>query len=224
MIRRLLFIFLFCWGAAARAQDSAPSAASPLTLEEAINIAQANNRQVRSAILTAAIDEDQVAEARTYRLSSMNVYALGSQLLTPVDFTFQKGAFGGIGRGKIFVVLERNDHWQAGLVFPKGQYQLLRAQGVEVVRKSLCEAEPRFARHAEALTDWGQLTLLSVESSRCPLWHKPGVLIIGEAAHVMSRVGGVGINYAVQDAVVAANVLAGPLKSGTVSEAHLAEV
>lgn len=134
------------------------------------------------------------------------------------------GAFGGIGGGRIFIVLERNDHWQAGLVFPKGQYQLVRAQGVEAIRKSMVETEPRFAKHAESLTDWQQFTLLSVESSRCPLWHKPGVLIIGDAAHVMSPVGGVGINYAVQDAVVAANVLAGPLKSGTISEAHLAEV
>jgi 2-polyprenyl-6-methoxyphenol hydroxylase-like FAD-dependent oxidoreductase len=134
------------------------------------------------------------------------------------------GAFGGIGGGRIFVLLERNDHWQAGLVFPKGQYQTLRTQGVQAIRKSLAETEPHFARHAESLTDWSQFTLLSVESSRCPLWHKPGVLVIGDAAHVMSPVGGVGINYAVQDAVVAANVLAGPLKSGTISEAHLAQV
>jgi 2-polyprenyl-6-methoxyphenol hydroxylase-like FAD-dependent oxidoreductase len=134
------------------------------------------------------------------------------------------GAFGGIGGGRIFIVLERHDYWQAGMVFPKGQYQLVRAQGVEAIRKSIVETEPRFAKHAESLTDWHQFTLLSVESSRCPLWHKPGVLIIGDAAHVMSPVGGVGINYAVQDAVVAANVLAGPLKSGTVSEAQLAEV
>ncbi len=134
------------------------------------------------------------------------------------------GAFGGIGGGRIFIVLERNDHWQAGLVFPKGQYQAVRAQGVEAIRKSMVETEPRFAKHAETLTDWRQFTLLSVESSRCPLWHKPGVLVIGDAAHVMSPVGGVGINYAVQDAVVAANVLTGPLKSGTLSEAQLAEV
>jgi 2-polyprenyl-6-methoxyphenol hydroxylase-like FAD-dependent oxidoreductase len=134
------------------------------------------------------------------------------------------GAFGGIGGGLIFIVLERNDYWQAGLVFPKGQYQELRAQGVEVIRRSLIETEPRFAKHAEFLKDWQQFTLLSVESNRCPLWHKPGVLIIGDAAHVMSPVGGVGINYAVQDAVVAANVLAGPLKTGTASETHLAEI
>src|SRR5215468_9719049 len=134
------------------------------------------------------------------------------------------GAFGGIGRGRIFVLLERNDYWQCGLVFPKGRYQELRAQGVAAVRKSLAETEPRFARHAESLTDWDQLKLLSVESSLCPLWHRPGLLLIGDAAHVMSPVGGVGINYAVQDAVVAANLLAAPLQSGSVSDAQLAEV
>ena len=134
------------------------------------------------------------------------------------------GAFGGIGRGRIFVLLERNDYWQCGLVFPKGRYQELRAQGVEAVRKSLAEAEPRFAKHADALADWDQLKLLSVESSICPLWHKPGLLLIGDAAHVMSPVGGVGINYAVQDAVVAANLLTAPLQAGAVSDAHLAEV
>jgi 2-polyprenyl-6-methoxyphenol hydroxylase-like FAD-dependent oxidoreductase len=134
------------------------------------------------------------------------------------------GLFGGIGRGRIFIMLERTYYWQAGLVFPKGQYQEMRAKGVEAVRQSIAEIEPRFARHAEYLTDWHQLTLLSVESSRCPRWHKPGLLLIGDAAHVMSPVGGVGINYAIQDAVVAANVLTKPLLAGGVSDADLAEV
>lgn len=134
------------------------------------------------------------------------------------------GAFGGIGRGRFLIFLERTDYWQGGLVFPKGHYQELRAQGVAVVRQQITEIDPRFARHAQALTDWQQLSLLSVESSRCPLWHRPGLLLIGDAAHVMSPVGGVGINYAIQDAVVAANVLSGPLKSGKVSDADLAEV
>ncbi len=134
------------------------------------------------------------------------------------------GAFGGIGRGRIFVLLGRNEYWQAGLVFPKGQYQQLHAKGIGAVREQIREIDPRFAKHAEALTDWQQLSLLSVESSRCPLWHKPGLLLIGDAAHVMSPVGGVGINYAIQDAVVTANVLTGPLKLGQVTDAHLTEV
>ena len=134
------------------------------------------------------------------------------------------GAFGGIGGGRIFILLERNEYWQGALVFPKGQYQRLHSAGVEAIRKSIAEIEPRFAPHAESLTEWHQLTLLSVESSRCPVWHKPGLLLIGDAAHVMSPVGGVGINYAIQDAVVAANVLSAGLKSGRVSDADLAEV
>lgn len=134
------------------------------------------------------------------------------------------GAFGGIGRGRIFVMLERNDHWQGGLVFAKGKYQELRSAGVSSIRETIAEIEPRFAKNTEALTDWQQLTLLSVESSICPKWHKPGLLLIGDAAHVMSPVGGVGINYAIQDAVVAANVLTAKLKRGKVDDADLAEV
>jgi 2-polyprenyl-6-methoxyphenol hydroxylase-like FAD-dependent oxidoreductase len=142
----------------------------------------------------------------------------------PGELELDGGAFGGIAPGRIFIVLDRRDYWQAGLVFPKGRYQELRTQGVEALRKSLAETEPHFAKHAETLTSWDQLSLLSVESSRCPLWHKPGLLLIGDAAHVMSPVGGVGINYAIQDAVVAANLLTAPLKSGKVSDADLAKV
>ena len=142
----------------------------------------------------------------------------------PGEPQISSGAFGGIGGGRIFVLLERNDYWQGGFVFPKGHYQELRAKGVGAVRQQISEIAPRFAKHAESLTDWSQLTLLSVESSRCPVWHKPGLLLIGDAAHVMSPVGGVGINYAIQDAVVAANVLGGPLMSGKVTDLDLAEV
>jgi 2-polyprenyl-6-methoxyphenol hydroxylase-like FAD-dependent oxidoreductase len=142
----------------------------------------------------------------------------------PGEPAISGGAFGGIGRGRILVMLERTGYWQTGLVFPKGQYQELHAKGVAAVRQEISEIEPRFANNAEALTDWHQLSLLSVESSRCPLWHKPGLLLIGDAAHVMSPVGGVGINYAIQDAVVAANVLTKPLQAGRVTDEQLAEV
>ncbi len=99
MIRRLLLLLLIC-GWTVRAQDTVANTASPLSLEQAVTIAQASNRQVKNAELAVAIDEDQIAEAHTYRLPSLSVYALGSQLLTPVDFTFDKGIFGtfaGIG-------------------------------------------------------------------------------------------------------------------------------
>ena len=142
----------------------------------------------------------------------------------PQDIEVPGGVFGGIGRGRILIVLDRADYWQTGLVFPKGQYQQLRAQGVEAIRRTILEIEPRLAKHTESLTGWQQFSFLSVEASRCSRWYKPGLLLIGDAAHVMSPVGGVGINYAIQDAVVATNILAGPLKAGRVAESDLAEV
>jgi 2-polyprenyl-6-methoxyphenol hydroxylase-like FAD-dependent oxidoreductase len=131
---------------------------------------------------------------------------------------------GGFGGGRMLAVFDRIDYWQIGYVFPKGHYQDVRAAGLEAFRKSIVEIEPNFARHVESLTDWHQCSLLSVESSRCLVWYKPGLLLIGDAAHVMSPVGGVGINYAVQDAVVAVNVLARPLSQGQVRVEDLAEV
>ena len=79
MINRLIFISLTCCSLAVKAQESTPSGPPPLPLDEAVNLAQANNRQVKNAILTAAIDEDKIAEARTYRLPSLSIYALGSE-------------------------------------------------------------------------------------------------------------------------------------------------
>lgn len=142
----------------------------------------------------------------------------------PEDLEVPSGLLGSIGRGRVLIVLDRVDYWQTGLVFPKGRYQELHAQGIAAIRHAIVETEPRLARHVESLTDWRQLALLSVESSLCPRWYKPGLLLIGDAAHVMSPVGGVGINYAIQDAVVTANLLASPLKTGRVSESDLAEV
>ncbi|MCU1274711.1 MAG: monooxygenase FAD-binding protein [Bryobacterales bacterium] len=142
----------------------------------------------------------------------------------PEDPQESTGAFGGIARGHILVVLDRFDHWQVGYVFPKGDYQHLRAEGLEQLRRHIADVEPRFTKHVEYLTDWQQCSLLSVESSICPRWYRPGLLLIGDAAHVMSPVGGVGINYAIQDAVVAANLLAEPLRTGHVKTADLAAV
>ena len=117
------------------------------------------------------------------------------------------------GRGHIAVLLDRFDYWQAGYVIPKGAYPELRAEGIESLRRSFAELIPEFADRVGHLEDWRQASLLSVESSRCPRWYRPGLLLIGDAAHVMSPVGGVGINYAIQDTFTAANVLAEPLKA-----------
>jgi 2-polyprenyl-6-methoxyphenol hydroxylase-like FAD-dependent oxidoreductase len=131
---------------------------------------------------------------------------------------------GGFANGRMLAVFDRFDYWQVGYVFPKGTYQDVRAAGLETLRNSIVAIEPHFAKHVRSLTDWHQLSLLSVESSRCLRWYKPGLLLIGDAAHVMSPVGGVGINYAIQDATVASNLLASPLKAGRVGLNDLAKV
>jgi len=135
-----------------------------------------------------------------------------------------EGGMGRMGRGHILVLLDRSDCWQVGYVIPKGGYQQLHAAGLEKLRQSVAEVVPEFSERVEELKDWSQVAFLSVESSRLPRWYRPGLLLIGDAAHVMSPVGGVGINYAIQDAVVAANVLSRPLKAGRLQLSDLAKV
>jgi 2-polyprenyl-6-methoxyphenol hydroxylase-like FAD-dependent oxidoreductase len=140
-----------------------------------------------------------------------------------------EGIVGRFGRGHIAIMLDRDDYWQAGYVIPKGTFPELRHEGIGELKRQFAEVIPEFADRLEHLTDWRKVSLLSVESSRCPTWHRPGLLLIGDAAHVMSPVAGVGINYAIQDAVAAANILAGPLRESqarliSVDERHLAAV
>ena len=140
-----------------------------------------------------------------------------------------EGLVGRFARGHIAVMLDRDDHWQAGYVIPKGTFPELRHEGIGELKRQFTALIPEYADRLEHLTDWRKVSLLSVESSRCPTWHRPGLLLIGDAAHVMSPVAGVGINYAIQDAVSAANILAGPLRESqrrlvAVDEKHLAAV
>src|SRR5262249_28054049 len=100
----------------------------------------------------------------------------------------------------------------------------VRAEGIEGLRRHIVEIVPSLAKHVLSLTDWSQVALLSVESNRCPRWYAPGALLIGDAAHVMSPIGGVGINYAIQDAIVAANLLTRPLLAGRVTVDELKAV
>ncbi|BAZ53838.1 monooxygenase FAD-binding protein [Nostoc sp. NIES-4103] len=134
---------------------------------------------------------------------------------------------GGMGRfapGHIVAMLDRGDEWQLAYVIPKGGYQKLRAAGLEELKKSVVEVVPELSDRIPHLHDWSQVAFLSVESSRVKRWHRPGLLLIGDAAHVMSPVGGVGINYAIQDAVVAANILTQPLKNQHIELSDLAKV
>lgn len=129
-----------------------------------------------------------------------------------------------IGGGLFIFLLDRGDEWQVGYALTKGTFAETKAAGLDALRANLIRQVPWVADRAESLQDWKQVVVLSVESSRVATWHQPGLLLIGDAAHVMSPVGGVGINYAIQDAIEAANVLAIPLKSGEVTRAHLAEI
>lgn len=135
-----------------------------------------------------------------------------------------EGGMGRFGQGQIIAMLDRGDEWQVAYVIPKGGYQKLRAAGLEELKKSIVEVVPEFQQRIANLHDWSQVAFLSVESSRVKHWYRPGLLLIGDAAHTMSPVGGVGINYAIQDAVVAANVLTQPLKNRQVQLSDLAKV
>ncbi|MFN6567470.1 FAD-dependent oxidoreductase [Dendronalium sp. ChiSLP03b] len=135
-----------------------------------------------------------------------------------------EGGMGRFGQGHIVAMLDRGDEWQLAYVIPKGGYQKLRAAGLEELKKSVVEVIPELSNRIQNLHDWSQVAFLSVESSRVKRWYHPGLLLIGDAAHVMSPVGGVGINYAIQDAVVAANVLTKPLKNRHVDVSDLAKV
>jgi 2-polyprenyl-6-methoxyphenol hydroxylase-like FAD-dependent oxidoreductase len=135
-------------------------------------------------------------------------------------------AVGVVHRGPTFLMLvfNRIDYWQVGYIYEAGQFARLRAAGVEAMRQSIVALEPRLAPHLAGLTDWHQLVPLNVSFSRCRQWFKPGLLLIGDAAHVMTPAAGAGIKYAIEDAVEAANVLTEPLRFGRVRTHHLAEV
>jgi 2-polyprenyl-6-methoxyphenol hydroxylase-like FAD-dependent oxidoreductase len=135
-----------------------------------------------------------------------------------------RGLMGRFGRGHILGQIERGEQWQVVYIIAKGSYRQVRAAGLEALRHSIVETAPELADRVAALTDWQQMPVLSVEADRLPRWYRPGLLLIGDAAHVMSPAGGNGINYAIMDAVVAANLLTAPLQAGQVTVADLARV
>lgn len=142
----------------------------------------------------------------------------------PEDPLDTGGVFPRFGNGRVIVVLDRADHWQMGYFIKLGTYAAVREAGLEAIRREIATLEPRFATHVMHLKDWHQLNLLSVASSRCRRWYKPGLLLIGDSAHTMTPAAGAGIKYAIEDAVVAANVLTEPLRAGRVRLRHLAEI
>lgn len=115
--------------------------------------------------------------------------------------------------GRIFIMLNRGDYWQCAFVIPKGEDAKIRAAGLPAFQTSVAAILPIDTTRAQSLTDWDQIKLLTVKVDRLRNWSLPGLLCIGDAAHAMSPVGGVGVNLAVQDAVAAANILIKPLQS-----------
>ena len=135
-----------------------------------------------------------------------------------------EAAAGRFGLGRILITLDRGDTWQCAYVVPKDGDAAFRARGLPAFRAAVGEIAPFLADRTDAIADWDSVKLLTVTVDRLERWHRPGLLCIGDAAHAMSPVGGVGINLAIQDAVAAANILAGPLRAGPVAEADLARV
>jgi 2-polyprenyl-6-methoxyphenol hydroxylase-like FAD-dependent oxidoreductase len=131
---------------------------------------------------------------------------------------------GRIQAGVVFVTLDRGDYWQCAYVIPKGGFEQLRGRGLEAFRAAIAALNPEFADRLQEIASWDDLKLLTVTVDRLKRWSRPGLLCIGDAAHAMSPVGGVGINLAVQDAVAAANLLWQPLSKGRVPAAQLASV
>ncbi len=131
---------------------------------------------------------------------------------------------GRIAPGGLLVTIDRGDYWQCAFVIPKGSFDALRARGIEALHAAIVRLAPYFADRVAELDDWSRVNLLSVQIDRLRQWYRPGLLCIGDAAHAMSPVGGVGINLAVQDAVAAANRLAGPLARGAVTLGDLRAV
>lgn len=134
------------------------------------------------------------------------------------------GLMGRFGNGHVLIQLDRGEEWQCGYSIPKGSFPRLRTTGIEALRQDIISTAPEFADRVAVLQDWTQISLLSVEADYLRYWYKPGLLLIGDAAHVMSPVGGNGINYAIQDAVAAANILSSPLIEMNVAVDDLAKV
>lgn len=143
----------------------------------------------------------------------------------PRDPANDRSQTGGCIRpGAMLVTLNRDRYWQCAYVIPKGRLPELQAEGIAAFRERVCQVAPFLEAAVATLASWDEVKLLSVQVSRMPRWYRDGLLCIGDAAHAMSPVGGVGINLAIQDAVAAANLLAAPLREKRLASSDLAAV
>jgi 2-polyprenyl-6-methoxyphenol hydroxylase-like FAD-dependent oxidoreductase len=131
---------------------------------------------------------------------------------------------GRVRAGRILVTIDRGDYWQCAYVISKGGFDAIREKGLPSFREDIAKTAPFLRERVDELKDWNDIKLLSVSVDRLRRWWRAGLLCIGDSAHAMSPVGGVGINLAIQDAVAAANILAGPLQRGRVTDERLRAV
>jgi len=182
-------------------------------------------REVRATLTVAADGRSSVLRERAglpVRHTSPPIDVLWFRL--PRAASDPEGIAGHIGDGHMAVLIDRTEYWQTAFLIPKGSIDRLRAEGIEQLRRTVRALVPWLGDRVDLLRDWDQVSLLSVQANRLRRWYRPGLLCIGDAAHAMSPVGGVGINYAIQDAVAAAGMLAGPIRQGRVTTRHLASV
>jgi 2-polyprenyl-6-methoxyphenol hydroxylase-like FAD-dependent oxidoreductase len=180
-------------------------------------------REIRAHLVVGADGRHSIVR----RLARLAVEDVGA----PIDALWMRlskrpdddetAAFGNIRGGRIFVMFDRGDYWQCAYVIRKGGFDELKRAGLEAFQAGIAEVVPLFRDRVHELASWDDVKLLTVKIDRLSQWHRPGLLCIGDAAHAMSPVGGVGINLAIQDAVAAANILAGPLQHGAPSVAEL---
>jgi 2-polyprenyl-6-methoxyphenol hydroxylase-like FAD-dependent oxidoreductase len=175
-----------------------------------------NDAQIRAKLVIAADGRRSLLRGR----AGLPLVDLGA----PIDVfwfrlskerTSDNRTTGVIATGRLLAVLDRGDYWQCAYVFAKGMADALQGRGLDNFRADVAATAPFLGSRVGELQAWDQVKLLTVELDRLTRWHRPGLLAIGDAAHAMSPIGGVGINLAVQDAVAAANFLAGPMAGGS---------
>ena len=173
--------------------------------------------EIRAPVTIGADGRDSVVRER----ARLRVEELG----VPIDVLWMRlsrraddpgQTFGYLRSGHVLVMLDRGDYWQCAFVIPKGGYDELRRRGLPSLRDTIAAMVPFLRDRVGELADWDAVKLLTVKVDRLREWQRPGLLCIGDAAHAMSPIGGVGINLAVQDAVAAANRLFEPLRRGSV--------
>jgi len=133
-------------------------------------------------------------------------------------------AFGRFAAGRILIQINRGDYWQCAYVIPKGAAAGMMQSDIGDFRREIAALSPRLGGRINEVRSWDDVRLLTVALDRLPQWYRPGLICIGDAAHAMSPIGGVGINLAIQDAVAAANVLAEPLRASGATTTHLLRI